>query len=67
MNSVPNWFKSSHSQALGGVVEVAWLADGAVGVRDSKHSTGPTLVFTPTDWDAFTAVVQHNGLTDPRA
>ena len=26
---------------------------GAVGVRDSKDPTGPALVFTPDEWDAF--------------
>jgi hypothetical protein len=28
-----------------------------VGVRDSKNPTGPALVFTPGEWDAFTAGV----------
>ncbi|MRH92588.1 DUF397 domain-containing protein [Nocardia sp. SYP-A9097] len=49
------WFKSSHSGSQGDCVEVAWLAEGAVGVRDSKNPTGPALVFTPSQWDAFTA------------
>ncbi|WP_432278230.1 Scr1 family TA system antitoxin-like transcriptional regulator [Nocardia carnea] len=29
-----------------------------VGVRDSKNPTGPALVFTPSEWDAFTATIQ---------
>ncbi|WP_454193992.1 DUF397 domain-containing protein [Nocardia sp. Marseille-Q1738] len=51
------WFKSSHSGGHGDCVEVAFLDDGHVGVRDSKNPTGPALVFTPGEWDAFTADV----------
>jgi hypothetical protein len=29
-----------------------------VGVRDSKDTTGPALVFGPNEWDAFTVGVQ---------
>ncbi|WP_040864266.1 DUF397 domain-containing protein [Nocardia exalbida] len=54
-----SWFKSSYSQAGGDCVEVAYLDGGSVGVRDSKNPTGPALVFTPGEWDAFTA-----GVTD---
>ncbi len=25
----------------------------AIALRDSKNPTGPTLVFTPGEWDAF--------------
>jgi hypothetical protein len=35
-------------------VEVANLGD-AVAVRDSKHPTGPALIFTPDEWRAFLA------------
>ncbi|MGV9975144.1 DUF397 domain-containing protein [Nocardia beijingensis] len=52
-----NWFKSSHSGGGKECVEVAHLADGLVGVRDSKNPTGPALVFTPAAWDAFTATL----------
>jgi hypothetical protein len=38
-------------------VEVAHVDVGLVGVRDSKNPTGPALVFTPGEWDAFTAGV----------
>lgn len=47
------WFKSSHSDTGGQCVEVAHLDGGMVGVRDSKNPTGPALVFTPGEWDAF--------------
>ncbi|WP_067904090.1 DUF397 domain-containing protein [Nocardia vaccinii] len=54
------WFKSSRSNSGSECVEVAWLDNGQVGVRDSKNPTGPALVFTPGEWDAFTAGV-HDG------
>ncbi|MDA0637301.1 DUF397 domain-containing protein [Nonomuraea sp. MCN248] len=48
------WIKSSYSGSNGGnCVEVAELSSGYRGVRDSKNPTGPTLVFTPGEWDAF--------------
>ncbi|RDI54246.1 DUF397 domain-containing protein [Nocardia mexicana] len=57
-----NWFKSSHSSGQTDCVEVAWLGDGGVGVRDSKSPAGPALVFAPHEWDAFTAGVRAGEL-----
>jgi len=35
-------------------VEVAFLGDGNVAVRDTKdNGIGPVLAFTPGEWDAF--------------
>ncbi|WP_039794842.1 DUF397 domain-containing protein [Nocardia araoensis] len=53
--SSANWFKSSHSGTHSDCVEVAFLDGGQVGVRDSKNTAGPALVFRPGAWDAFTA------------
>jgi len=48
------WRKSTHSNAEGACVEVAFLDGGRVAVRDSKdRGTGPTLLFTPAGWSAF--------------
>jgi hypothetical protein len=51
------WFKSSRSGTHSDCVEVAFLDNGTVGVRDSKNPIGPALVFTPGEWDAFTTGV----------
>jgi hypothetical protein len=48
------WRKSRRSNSEGECVEVAFLGDGRVAVRDSKdRGAGPALVFTPAEWDAF--------------
>ncbi|MEU7768380.1 DUF397 domain-containing protein [Nocardia sp. NPDC049190] len=51
------WRKSTRSSATKDCIEVAFLGVGMVGVRDSKNPTGPALVFTPSEWEAFTAGV----------
>ncbi|MFD0362783.1 DUF397 domain-containing protein [Nocardia sp. GCM10030253] len=59
------WFKGSRSSSGKDCVEVAHLAGGLVGVRDSKNPTGPALVFTPGEWDAFTAGMQDGEFDRP--
>lgn len=56
------WFKSSHSSGQTECVEVAWLSQGRVGVRDSKNTGGPTLVFAPGAWDAFSASLRNTNV-----
>lgn len=51
--SAATWFKSSRSGSSKECVEIAHLDEGMVGVRDSKNPTGPALIFTPREWDAF--------------
>lgn len=55
------WFKSSYSGGDGDCVEAAWLDTGLVGVRDSKRPGGPTLMFSPSEWAAFTARMKGLG------
>jgi hypothetical protein len=57
--------KSSYSTATGNCVEVAFEADGAVHVRDSKDRTGPVLAFTPAEWSAFRSGVVAGEFTLP--
>ncbi|WP_067901114.1 DUF397 domain-containing protein [Nocardia vaccinii] len=59
--SQAHWFKSSRSKETTACVEIAHLTDGSVGVRDSKNPTGPALVFTPEEWDAFNTSIQTGG------
>ena len=48
------WVKSSYSGPTGGnCVEVAFLADGDVAMRNSRYPDGPALIFTRTEWEAF--------------
>ncbi|MFE5288034.1 DUF397 domain-containing protein [Nocardia sp. NPDC056611] len=53
------WFTSSFSQGGQECVEVAFVEQGHVAVRDSKDRTGPAFVFTPAEWDAFTGGVRR--------
>ncbi len=48
------WIRSSYSGPTGGnCVEVAFLAEGEVAMRNSRHPDGPALVFTKSEWAAF--------------
>ncbi|MGW6120455.1 DUF397 domain-containing protein [Nocardia sp. NPDC055165] len=59
------WFKSSLSTGGNDCVEVSHLDGGHVGVRDSKNPTGPALVFTPSEWDAFIGGAQGGEFNRP--
>ncbi|HEV8218861.1 MAG TPA: DUF397 domain-containing protein [Streptosporangiaceae bacterium] len=49
-----HWFKSSYSAYNGNCVEVAMLAPGWVGVRDSKAGAGaPVLRFRAAEWQSL--------------
>ena len=54
------WRKSTRSNGNGGnnCVAVAFLGDGVTAVRDSKNPSGPALVFTRGEWDAFVGGVK---------
>lgn len=58
------WRKSTYSGPDGNCVEVAFLADGNVAVRDTKdHGRGPILAFAPGDWQAFLSGVSAGEFT----
>jgi Domain of unknown function (DUF397) len=53
------WRTSSRSNGQANCVEVADLPDGGRAVRDSKdHGQGPVLLFTQSEWRAFTGGVK---------
>ncbi|WP_019872321.1 DUF397 domain-containing protein [Salinispora oceanensis] len=54
------WRKSTRSGANGDCVEVADNLPDLVGVRDSKDSTGPALVFGPVAWRVFVRHVKQH-------
>ncbi|MEU9623635.1 MULTISPECIES: DUF397 domain-containing protein [unclassified Streptomyces] len=47
------WRKSARSNAAGNCVEVARLEDGGMAVRNSRFPSGPALVYTPAEAEAF--------------
>lgn len=47
------WRRSQYSGAVGNCVEVAPLNDGGIAVRNSRHPTGPALVYTRAEMAAF--------------
>ena len=54
------WAKSSFSEGEYDMcVEVAFVGDGAVALRDSTSPGRPDLRFTAGEWAAFTAGVRH--------
>jgi hypothetical protein len=59
------WAKSSRSGNNGNCVEVAFLGEGRVALRDSKDPEGPVLRFTRGEWSAFVDGVADGELRHP--
>jgi hypothetical protein len=49
------WVKSSHSGYQGNCVEVAKLPTGEIAMRNSRFPSGPALVYTRDEINAFVA------------
>jgi Domain of unknown function (DUF397) len=49
------WRKATASNPSGSCVEVSALADGQVAVRNSRHPSGPALIYTRAEIAAFLA------------
>ncbi|MFF3685282.1 DUF397 domain-containing protein [Streptomyces sp. NPDC002187] len=63
----PAWRKSSYSGGSSGeCLEVDDAHPTGVPVRDSKHATGPVVVFGHAAWTAFAAAVRSSPLNQAR-
>ncbi|HEY6492709.1 MAG TPA: DUF397 domain-containing protein [Trebonia sp.] len=60
------WRKSRWSNPSGNCVEVAALSDGGVAVRNSRHPSGPALIYTRAEISAFMAGVMDGEFDDLR-
>lgn len=47
------WQKSRWSNSQGNCVELAALPGGGVAIRNSRHPSGPALVYTNAEFDAL--------------
>lgn len=59
-----SWRKSKVSNPSGSCVEVAALAGGAIAVRNSRHRSGPALIYTRAEITAFLAEVKNGEFDD---
>lgn len=59
------WRKSSHSSGNGGAcVEVAFLPDGRIAIRESDDPDA-VVITTAVKWNAFLAGVRNNEFDGP--
>ncbi len=58
------WCKSQASNPSGSCVEVAELPGGEIAVRNSRHPSGPALVYTRAEVAAFLIGVKNGEFDD---
>jgi hypothetical protein len=61
---VASWRKSQASNPSGNCVEVAALQGGDIAVRNSRHPSGPALVYTRAEIAAFIAGIRNGEFDD---
>ena len=59
-----NWRNSQASNPSGSCVEVAELAGGEIAVRNSRHPSGPALIYTRAEIAAFVTGVKNGEFDD---
>ena len=60
----PAWRKSRASSPSGSRPEVATLPDGEIAVRNSRHPSGPALIYTRAEIAAFLAGAKDGKVDD---
>lgn len=58
------WRKSRYSNPSGNCVELAELPDGGIAVRNSRHPSGPALIYTRAELAAFVHGVKKGDFDD---
>jgi hypothetical protein len=64
LTSGVRWRKSSASNPTGNCVELAELTGGAIAVRNSRHPSGPVLVYSRAEIAAFLTGIRAGEFDD---
>ncbi|MDE1675460.1 DUF397 domain-containing protein [Nocardia gipuzkoensis] len=57
--SMVQWRRSSAGGTADPAVEIAFLDEGYIAMRDSRNPSGPELIFTPEEWSVFLSGVDN--------